>query len=217
MIPKIIHYCWFGQHDYPPLVEACIKSWKDNLSDWEFKKWDETNSPLGHPFVQKALKEKKYAYVADYVRCYALYHEGGIYLDTDIEIIKDLLPLLEYEFFAAYEDDDIRKINCAAFGTQSNHILLKMMLEYYDINNSFYLPIPQVLGKMYDKYKTEGSIILSKESFYPYNPYDPNRLVKIFMYQDVTIRTYGIHHWGYSWKFTFYEKVINKIKKIISS
>lgn len=214
MIQKKIHYCWFGNNEKSNLIKACIKTWEMYMPEWEIKLWNEENSPMDHPFIKKAMREKKYAFVADYVRCYALYSEGGVYLDTDMEIIKDISPLLKYDFFSAYEDSDTNKISCGVIGAIKEHELMEKMLQHYDENNNYYELIPQILGRKYKECNKINSKILSSDSFYPYNPFDSKKLVKQFMYSHITPNTYGIHHWGYSWKFSFYEKLLNKLRKI---
>ncbi len=215
MIPKIIHFCWFGGNEKSALIKACIESWVRYLPEWQIIEWNETNSPVNHPFVKKALADGKYAFAADYVRCYALYEHGGVYLDTDMEIIRDLSKLLIYDFFSAYEDSDIKKVSCGAIGSCINNRLMKEVLNYYDKNNNFYIAMPQILGEIYNKDKYSNSIILPSESFYPYNPFDEKKPVKQLMYSHITSQTYGIHHWNYSWKFSFIDRLINKIKKYL--
>jgi len=84
MIPKLIHYCWFGHNNISELGLRCIESWKKELPDFELKKWDETNFPIDdYSFAKEAYRQEKYAFVADVARLYALQHEGGVYLDTD--------------------------------------------------------------------------------------------------------------------------------------
>lgn len=104
MIPKIVHYCWFGGNEMPPLVKWCMKSWKKHLPDYTFKLWNETNFDVNSvPFVKEAYEAKKYAFVADYVRLYALYTEGGIYLDSDVRVLKSLDCFLKYDFVSSHE------------------------------------------------------------------------------------------------------------------
>lgn len=215
MIPKIIHFCWFGGAEYPPLIKACIESWKIYMPDWKFKLWNEENSPMDHPFVQKAMKDKKYAFVADYVRCYALYNEGGVYLDTDMEIVKDISPLLVYDFFSAYEDSDVTKVSCGVIGSIKSHEIMNNMLNYYDNNKKTYKLIPQILGEIYREKLYENTVILESNSFYPYNPFDDSKPVKQLMYSNIKENTFGIHHWNFSWKFSLFEKIINKIKSFL--
>ena len=86
MIPKIIHYCWFGGKPLPPLAQKCIESWKKYFPDYDIIQWDETNFNINIiPYTSQAYKKKKYAFVSDYARIWILYHYGGIYFDTDVE------------------------------------------------------------------------------------------------------------------------------------
>ena len=114
MIPKIIHYCWFGPKPFSRTVKKCLKTWHNHLSDYEFCFWNEQTcatyaeehhipNPMEHPFVQSAYKAQKYAFVADYVRFWALYHIGGIYLDTDMYVLRSFTPLLQAQFFCGWE------------------------------------------------------------------------------------------------------------------
>lgn len=213
MIPKIIHFCWFGGNEKSELIKACIESWKSHMPDWDIMEWNEENSPIEHPFVKKALSDKKYAFAADFVRFHVLNEYGGIYLDTDMEIIRDLTPLLKYNFFSAYEDSDITKVSCGAIGSVRNNNIVRAVLDYYDQHHTYYIAVPQILGKIYNELESDNSIILSKESFYPYNPFDDEQLVKQLMYKNIREETFGIHHWAYSWKFSFFDRLVNKIKK----
>ena len=102
---KKIHYCWFGGKKLPKSVEDCIKTWKKFLPDYEIKQWDESNFDVNSfPFVKEAYESKKWAFVSDYVRIYALYNEGGLYLDTDVKILKDPTDVLNKEVVLGYED-----------------------------------------------------------------------------------------------------------------
>lgn len=95
MIPKIIHYVWLGGKPLSPLGERCLASWRKHLPEWEIRRWDETNSPVDHPFVKKMLAEKKFAFASDYVRLHALSGQGGLYMDTDMELVGDVDLLLQ--------------------------------------------------------------------------------------------------------------------------
>lgn len=96
MIPKIIHYCWFGGNPLPPLAEKCIASWKKFLPDYEIKEWNESNFDVNSIlYTKEAYEAKKYAFVSDYARFKILYEEGGLYFDTDVEIIAPLDDIIE--------------------------------------------------------------------------------------------------------------------------
>ena len=97
MIPKVIHYCWFGRGELPPLAKKCLDSWKKYCPDYEIKEWNEDNFDLdSYPYVREAYDKRKFAFVTDVVRLYALYHEGGIYMDTDVEVLKPLDRFLSH-------------------------------------------------------------------------------------------------------------------------
>ena len=104
MIPKIIHYCWFGKGELPPLALKCIESWKKFMPDYEIKRWDEDNYDIRkNQYISQAYDARKFAFVSDYARFDVLYTYGGIYLDTDVEIIKDLTPIIEQGAYVGVE------------------------------------------------------------------------------------------------------------------
>ena len=95
MIPKVIHYCWFGRNPKPVSVQKCIESWKKYLPDYEIREWNNTNfEAMSVKFTAEAMAKKKYAFVSDYVRLHALYKYGGVYLDTDVKVLKSFNNLL---------------------------------------------------------------------------------------------------------------------------
>ena len=104
MIPKIIHYCWFGRGEMPELAKRCIESWHKYMPDYEYKLWNEDNFDIdSNQYVKEAYEARKFAFVTDYVRLYALYTEGGIYMDTDVEVLKPYDDLLHLTGFTGYE------------------------------------------------------------------------------------------------------------------
>ena len=106
MIPKVIHYCWFGRNPLPPLAEKCIKSWKKYLPDYEIKEWNENSFDVNIiPYTQEAYEAKKYAFVSDYARFWILYKYGGLYFDTDVEIIRPLDDIIAQGAFMGLERD----------------------------------------------------------------------------------------------------------------
>ena len=106
MIPKIIHYCWFGGNSKPKSVEKCIDSWRLYCREFEFIEWNESNFDISSSpqYVQQAYEAKKWAFVSDYVRLCALVEYGGIYLDTDMELLKPIDQLLMHKAFSGTED-----------------------------------------------------------------------------------------------------------------
>lgn len=106
MIPRIIHYCWFGRNPLPPLAVKCIASWKKYLPGYEIKEWNEDNFDVNIiPYTQEAYAAKKYAFVSDYARFWILYYYGGLYFDTDVEVIKPLDDIIEKGAFMGLERD----------------------------------------------------------------------------------------------------------------
>lgn len=107
MIPKIIHYCWFGGNPLPEEAKKCIESWKKQLPDYQIKEWNERNFDINtNQYVRQAYESRKFAFVTDYVRLYALATEGGIYMDTDVEVLKSFDPFLHHTAFSGFENNN---------------------------------------------------------------------------------------------------------------
>jgi hypothetical protein len=144
MIPKIIHYCWFSKETMPLLMQRCIKSWKRIMPDYEIRRWDgnsfDFNSVL---FVKQAIEKKKWAFAADYVRLYALYTEGGIYLDSDVEVFKRFDYFLQNSFFAGTDTRNPEQtkyaIEAAIMGAQKGNEYIHKCMDYYK-KREFILP-----------------------------------------------------------------------------
>ena len=132
MIPKKIHYCWFGRGEKPKDVLKCIESWKKFCPDYEIIEWNEDNFDISsHPYTKKAYELRKWAFVSDYARLYIIYNEGGVYLDTDVEIVKNLDPLLENEAYMGFEDE--KYVNTGSgFGAEKGHSFLFENMKVYD-------------------------------------------------------------------------------------
>ena len=106
MIPKIIHYCWFGRGEKPELARRCIASWRKFCPEFEIREWNEDNCDyLALPFMAEAYAAKKYAFVSDVMRLLVLEQYGGVYFDTDVEVVRDISPLLNDEGFIGFEND----------------------------------------------------------------------------------------------------------------
>lgn len=104
MIPKIIHYCWFGGAEKTPLIQRCLETWRKIMPDYEIKEWNESNFDINSvPYVREAFEARKWAFMADYVRLYAMYTEGGIYMDTDVKVMRKFDTFLKYSFFTCQE------------------------------------------------------------------------------------------------------------------
>ncbi|EIA2884059.1 glycosyl transferase, partial [Escherichia coli] len=138
MIPKKIHYCWFGRGPMPELALKCLNSWKVNLPDYELIVWNEDSFDITtNQYVKEAYESRKFAFVTDYVRLYALYHYGGIYMDTDVEVLKPLDNFLNHKAFTGCEDD----MMCVTgtMGAEKEHSWIGDLLSGYE-NRKFLLP-----------------------------------------------------------------------------
>ncbi|MEH7299501.1 glycosyltransferase family 32 protein, partial [Neobacillus drentensis] len=202
------HYCWFGGNDLSKLAEKCIESWLKYCPEYVIKRWDESNFDINsNQYVKEAYESKKWAFVSDYVRLYALYEYGGIYMDTDVELLKGLDNLLEHNVFSGYEN--VNNIPTAIMGSKKSHTWIGYLLSYY--NNKCFIKIDGSLDlttnvtiitsmtkKRYNinlnntyQVLDQGIAIYPKEYFCPKNYHDG----KI----RVTRNTYCIHHFNASW------------------
>ena len=130
-IPKIIHYVWVGGNPKSKDIQRCMKTWKKHLKDYEIIEWNENNFDINsNKFVKQAYEAKKWAYVSDYIRAYAIYNYGGIYLDTDVLVLDNLEELLENKAFVGYENPEYPFT--AVFGAEKEHPFLKSILDYYE-------------------------------------------------------------------------------------
>ena len=131
MIPKVIHYCWFGRGQMPAMAERCIDSWKRLLPDYELQLWNEDSFDIQSvPYVKEAYEARKFAFVTDYVRLYAIYTHGGIYMDTDVEVLKPLDNLLHLPAFSGFESD--REIPTGIMASEQHNPWAKEQLRYYE-------------------------------------------------------------------------------------
>lgn len=136
MIPKIIHYCWFGGNEKSDFILRCMESWRFYLPDYEIVEWNETNFNIdSNIFTKEAYSKKKWAFVSDYVRAFALYNVGGIYLDTDVEIRHNLDFFLQHDAFTGFEE--VGFPFTALWGAKKEHNWPKKIIDYYDAVDVF--------------------------------------------------------------------------------
>lgn len=209
MIPKIIHYCWFGRGEKPKLAKKCIESWKKYCPDYEIIEWNEDNFDVNmNPYTKMCYEQKKYAFLSDYVRLLVVYEHGGLYFDTDVEIIRDPQFLLLEEAFFGFEIDsknDKEGIVASGlgFGAVKHSKALKILLDEYEIlldgtKGTIGCPVLNTRGMIKLGMKKEKGIQkLQDVSLYPkeyFNPYESTtgKLQK-------TSNTVSIHWYGGSW------------------
>lgn len=139
-IPKIIHYVWLGASSMPAEIEACIRSWRTAMPDYEVRRWDEASlGEIDSDFVREAIAERKWAFASDVIRLHALYNYGGIYLDTDVEAVKSFDPLLGLNGFVGRESsmhiigrDTVNFLTTCCIGAQKGNEFIGRCLGYYD-------------------------------------------------------------------------------------
>ena len=138
-IPKVIHYCWFGKGEMPRLTEKCIESWKKYCPEYKIVCWNEENFDINqNKYAKEAYEAGKWAFVSDYVRLKVLYDEGGIYLDTDVELIKPLDALIEESGYMGFDDNGIISTGLGFACEKGNELVGALLADYDDI--PFILP-----------------------------------------------------------------------------
>ena len=223
MTPKIIHYCWFGGNPLPSLALECIASWKKYLPDYEIRQWDESNFDVNMiPYTAEAYKQKKYAFVSDFARFWIIYHYGGLYFDTDVEVIKPLDDIISKGNFMGFEIDPDGDNTpgkyaprfCFAvnpgvgFGMEKEHPFMKKMLELY-AGLTFELPPANIAWyKTIVAYTTEklceeglknikGVQVVEGINIYPHDFFSPINMISGRLH--ITPNTHTIHRFMGSW------------------
>lgn len=207
MIPKIIHYCWFGGKPLPEFARQCIASWKEYLPEYEIREWNEQNFDVnGNAYVREAYEARKFAFVTDYVRLYALYTEGGIYMDTDVEVLKPLDRFLFHAAFSGFEDD--KMIPTGIMASEKGGRWVRENLAYYmdrhflkpdgnlDLTTNVVTLTNYMLKhglKQNNTYQDFPGLI----TFYPKDFFCPKSHVNGRIY--LTSNTHTIHHFAGSW------------------
>ena len=219
MIPKKIHYCWFGKGEKPKKAQKCIASWKKYCPDYEIIEWNEDNfDSKQYPYAAYCLENKKYAFLSDFVRLVVINEHGGLYFDTDVELIRSPDGLLQYDAFYGFENDEF--VNTGeGFGAEKGHLTVKKMLELYlalEPDESGAYPIigcPRLNTEALLSFGLErngkeqtigGAKILPADFFNPYD--DPTGKLNL------TKNTVSIHWYSKSWmsKKTVVRSVLTK-------
>lgn len=209
MIPRIIHYCWFGRGKMPELAEKCIGSWHKYMPNWDYRLWNEDSFDLNcSPYVKEAYEAMKYAFVTDYVRLWALNKFGGVYMDTDVEIVKPLDDLLSLPAFTGYEASTSGAPVTGLMASSPGGIWVREQLAYYEdrhflkddgsldlttntviisnimVSNGF------IINGQYQVYKNDLHV-------FPVDYFCPLTSTRVLK---MTKNTYCIHHFAGSWK-----------------
>ena len=203
MIPKTIHYCWFGEKSKPKLVEKCIQSWIKYCPDYEIIEWNESNFDVHqNRYTTFCYENRKYAFLSDYVRLKTVYEYGGIYLDTDVEVIRKIDELCNNTAFFGFENNEYVATGLG-FGAEKNNIIVGKMMAEYEFNEGEPIEVKKapalntaVLEKMGlvkngETQIVNGAQIYSSDFFNPYD--DPTGRLNI------TKNTYTIHWFAKSW------------------
>lgn len=232
-IPKVIHYCWFGGNPLPEMAHKCIASWKRYLPDYEIKQWDESNFDVFQaPYVAEAYRLKKYAHVSDYARFWILYHEGGIYFDIDVEVIRPMDDILAKGSYAGFEcpegspeDNPNGDINPGlGIAVPANHPFFKIMLDFYNYHHfvrwngknsgNITHKVTHFLDYNHKEILDGGIMKVSGLFIYPIEYFCPLNYYTGELH--ITDNTRTIHHYMASWvkKQNRFQGLMNRIKYI---
>lgn len=208
MIPKTIHYCWLSGEQMPEDFRRHIDGWRRAMPDYEFILWDmEAMKDCGSEYFMKAAKAKRYAFASDYVRLYALYNHGGIYLDCDVEVLKSFTPLLHLPYFICREDTK-HGIEAAVIGAEKGCQWIKGCLDYYDTQKELSNEVmPSVMKKIFEEkgltikeisspkdfHKDDNEVQILPAAYFSPKSYVTNKI-------NVKPETYCIHHFSGSWQ-----------------
>jgi mannosyltransferase OCH1-like enzyme len=200
-IPRTVHYCWFGPAPISALGRRCIETWRDVMPDYALELWDESRLDLSRAYLAIAYRQRKFAFVADYVRLQALYAHGGLYFDTDIEVLKPFDALLGEALFMGLQTPD--SVAAGVIGAVKGHPFLKLALDRLDAEarsgRLSLQPLPELITGLARTYKAIAPRLLPEECFYPYNPHSPDPLRRKPLQRHISERTFCIHHWEGSW------------------
>lgn len=207
MIPKVIHYCWFGGSQLTDEAKECIASWKKVCPDYQIKRWDESNYNINkNEYTKTAYKNKQWAFLTDYVRLDVLFNEGGVYLDTDVKLVKSLNPLISNGAFMAFEQRG--RINTGiGFACESGNNIVQENKNYYEskslkndgtLNTELCVEVTtKILIKHGLNYLKNEKQELDGITIYPSDYFSPKKMGTNKI--SITNNTYGIHLFSSSW------------------
>lgn len=206
MIPRIIHYCWFGHGELSPLMKKCIRSWKKYCPDYEIVEWNEDNFDVNSVlWTKQAYEAKKYAFVSDYVRLKVLYEHGGVYMDTDVEVTRPIDQFLIHDAFSGFESEN--SVPTGIIASVAGQKVIERWLEYY-CDRAYLIDgkpcmDPNVMF-MKDDLVEHGLIMndslqnIDGMVIYPQTYFCPLSVVSIE--QKITENTYTLHHFTSTWR-----------------
>ncbi len=206
-IPKTIHYCWFGRNMKSGLINECINSWKEILPEYKIIEWNEDNFDIHcNSYVKEAYDCKMWAFVSDYVRLWALFNYGGLYFDTDVQVLKSFDCFLRDEAFSGYEVND--SPITAVMGSKPNNQMIGMMLSYYE--NKHFKNTDGSLNIITNTNIISNQLIqlgmkpngrkqtINGFTVYPQIYFCPNNFTRIWNIPSK--KSYAIHHFDQSWR-----------------
>ncbi len=226
MIPKKIHYCWFGKNEKTKSMQKCIESWKHFCPDYEIIEWNEDNFDVSCiPFVKEAYEAKKWAFVADYARLAIVYEHGGIYLDTDVELIKGLDEFLLLEAYMGFQGTEYVATGLGFGAEKGNAVVYEMLCDYNDRHitdnggDLTKIACPILNTRILDRHglvrngkkQTVGGVTVFPSEFF--DPKDSDTYIT-----RITENTHSIHHYDATWKSTgsgIKQRIISAVVKII--
>ena len=200
MIPKVVHYIWLGKGQKSKLSQICINGWGPVLIDYKIIEWNEDNLDLdniaeNNKFFAECRKRHFWAFMADYLRLKILYEQGGVYFDTDIQVIKDLSPILNRTILIGYEKDYAgnMQIGTGVLGCEKGNPIIKECLDFYDsmIWNVQFYTIPRVMEYVM---KSHSEIYIL-----PYKVLTPFAFNDVFDLSSLTDETYIVHWFEGTW------------------
>jgi Glycosyltransferase sugar-binding region containing DXD motif len=195
MIPKTIHYCWFGNNPKNEEIDMCIKSWEKTCSDFTIKEWNELNFPIDQfPFAKRMYEAEKWAFVADYARLYILEKYGGFYLDTDMLLLQPLSPMTSHT--CVLGEEAVGVISAGMLGAEAHNPFIGACKDIYDHNTEELVTIPRVLTAVFETFPNKSSLtVYPPQTFYPFDA----STISSFTGQDLGPEVFGVHLWHHSW------------------
>ncbi|WP_280178412.1 glycosyltransferase family 32 protein [Skermanella aerolata] len=213
-IPRVLHYCWFGRSPMTELGQRCLQTWQDVMPDYSIVRWDEEKIHSTSLYVKAAYQQKRYAFVADYMRLWALHNEGGIYMDTDVEVIRPFDDLLVKPFFLGRESPT--SVGVGIIGATKGHPFLKLVLDKLDgeanTGRITFQPLPELVYTLLQTQEAKDITILPEECCYPYNPYSSEVIRRKPLLSNMSEKTYCVHHWEGSWLGDMSLKIMLKLR-----